>query len=579
MPLRSFFSVFGIALGMGFVTHLQAIAQSDRVAITPASGFSILWNGNNGGFSSPEPGAAAPENDALNVTGTFAFGSSAFQPGGIHDFPNVIDGFYGNSSSWIPDFTADPPDLQPYIGLAFGRTVSIASIAWGRDNGDASEPGCGGTCTDRALGLYTLQVTRVAQPGESTADTGDAATGWQTVGTVEYLPGTDNASFRASLRHRFDLQFDNGPIPATGLRILAPDANTCIDEIEINPPADPIPPLSNFITITNAPGYLMSWDLNDGTLYQPGSPAPAPVNRASASRGTIAFGSSQLDLGVHYITNVNDGLYGNAHSWIPQASDPAPFIGLAFGGAVGLRHVAWSRDNGDDAGDCCGGELTDRALGLYVLQITRVAQPGIGTPETGDPTTGWVNVAATDYRSAGEPFTPHRRHRFDLATETGAPIVATGLRLKVPNANTAIDELEVNTFLAIEQDLTGSLTLTPEAGYTLEWDGNDGEYYDPLAGARTPDHAGLASHGAVAFGSSELDYGIHFIRKVNDGLYGNSSSWISANGVGGADDPDPFIGIAFAAPVDITSIAWGRDNGDTTEGGCGGTCLDRSLGV
>jgi hypothetical protein len=298
-------------------------AQSDRVVLTPAAGFSITWDGNGGGFGSPEPGATAPENDALASKGSTAFGSSAFQPGGIHDFPNVIDGFYGNSTSWIADFAANPPDPLPYIGVAFGRSINFASLAWGRDNGDASEPGCGGTCTDRSVGVYTVQFTRVTTPDTATADTGDAATGWRTIGTIEYKAGPDSPAFRASVRHRFELREGESPIAATGLRILVSEVNTCIDEIEANPPVDPIPPVLNFITLSNAPGFSLSWDLNDGTLYNPASPAPAPLNRASAARGTVALGSSELGLGVHFITNVNDGLYGNAHSWIPNGAAPS----------------------------------------------------------------------------------------------------------------------------------------------------------------------------------------------------------------------------------------------------------------
>ncbi|MBX3747349.1 MAG: hypothetical protein KF833_18725 [Verrucomicrobiae bacterium] len=557
---------------------VPSLAQSARVVLEPAPGYTLAWDGNNGGYSSLEPGALAPENDALAGTGTAAFASSSFQPGGIHDFPNVNDGYYGNSSSWIADFTADPPDLQPFIGLAFHRTVAIASIAWGRDNGDGSEPSCGGTCTDRAIGLYTLQFTRVTLPDEFTPDTGNAATGWETLGTVEYLPGPDTPAFSAYLRHRFDVAQDGAPIPATGLRILVPNTGTAIDEIEVNPPADPVPPLSSFITWTNAPGFTISWDLNDGALYDPSSPAPAPLNDASPSRGTVAFGSSELGLGTHLIAHVNDGLYGNARSWIPDAADAAPFIGLDFGRLVPIRHVAWSRDNGDD-GDCCGGELTDRALGIYTLQVTRVANPAAATAETGDPATGWAEVGSIHYRAPGPVFTPHRRHRFDLSTASGLPIPATGLRIKVSNPGTAIDEIEVNTYPALERDLSGNLEILAESGYSITWDGNDGEFHSPEAGARSPAHDGLASNGGRAFGSSELGFGIHFIAKINDGLYGNSSSWISANGLGGFDDPDPFVGIAFPEILDISTVAWGRDNGDVTEGGCGGTCLDRSIGL
>ncbi len=559
---------------------LESIAQSTRVTLTPQPGFTLQWDGNNGGFSTPDLGAPAPDNAALASKGVTTFASSSFQPGGIHDHININDGVYGNSSSWIADFAAAPPDLQRFVGLAFGRTIGISSIAWSRDNGDTTEPSCGGTCVDRALGVYSLQFTRVSAPDVDTPEAADPGTGWVTLGQVEYAAGADNARFSAHLRHRFDVTSAGAPIDATGLRIVVSDSGICIDEIEVNPPADPIPPISTSITITNLPGFLLSWDLNDGKFSTPSTPAPSPRNRASASAGTVAFGSSEFGADVHFITNIHDGLYGNSHSWIANFNtpDPKPFVGLAFGATIELRNLAWSRDNGDD-GDCCGGELRDRSLGHYTLQITRVPSPSINTPETGDASTGWATAAVLHYKAESPIFRPHVRHRFDLATEAGGGVTASGIRLLVPNANTAIDEMEVNVYPALEQDLTGAIALTPASGFAIDWDGNDGEYFGAEANPRTPSHDGLVSNGAQAFGSSELDFGIHFIRKINDGIYGNASSWISDRGVGGGSDENPFVGIRFASPLVVRTIAFGRDNGDTTEAGCGGTCADRSLGV
>ncbi len=547
-------------------------AQSDRVVITNQPGYSIVWDGNNGGFFNPEPGAGPTNNAALASNGTVAFGSSEVNLN-VHFIANVNDGLYGNSSSWIPDFING--DTNAFIGLSFGKSVSIQSIAWGRDNGDTTEPACGGTCTDRAVGTYTLQVTTVANPDAGTTETGNAATGWATIGTVTYLPGADTRNFSAYLRHRFDVSLNGQPIAATGLRIKVSDATMDIDEIEVNPGPDPIPPLSTFLVITSSSGYTVAWDGNDGLLSNPAAPAPAPRNLASTA---TAFGSSEFGQGAHLIASVNDGLYGNSHSWIADFTRPDTnaYIGLKFPSAIQLKTIAWSRDNGDSTESACGGTCTDRALGKYTLQVTRVADPGAATLDTGDATTGWATVATLEYKAAGQPFTPYLRHRYDVATSDGSPITVTGVRLLVPDANTAIDEIEINVNAGVEQNL---VLLTASQGYSISWDGNDGDFYNPSAGARAPNNEALAANGGVAFGSSELGFGIHFFSKVNDGYYGNSSSWISKNGLGGSEDPDPFIGVRLAQRTDISSIAWSRDNGDTTEGGCGGTCLDRCVGV
>lgn len=541
-----------------------AMGQSSRVVISPQPGFAITWDGNNAGFSSTEPGTGPTNNAALAANGTVPFGSSELDFG-VHFIPNVNDGLYGNASSWIANFAGTPPDTNPFIGLAFGKSVGIESIAWGRDNL--------GQYADRCVGVYTLQVTRVAAPGVDTAETGDAATGWVTIGTVEYKAGTDNRDFTAARRHRFDVAAGGSSIPATGLRIKISDNNMDLDEIEVNPGPDPIPPLSNFLVLEPAAGYVLSWDRNEGASYAAASPARAPKNRASAGQGTIAFGSSEFGHGVHFITNVIDGLYGNSHCWISDFTKPDtnPFVGLNFGRSIELKSIAWGRDNGDDT-EGPSNPNTDRALGTYTLQVTRVANPDATTPESGDPTTGWATLGTAKFVGTGVPFAPSLRHRFDVGTTNGTALAATGIRIKVSDSGTAIDEIEVNANAGTEQNL---IAIQSAEGYSISWDGNDGDFFNNQAGARAPDNLALAGNGSVAFGSTELGYGVHFFPKVNDGFYGNWSSWIANPEI----DSDPFIGIKFPAKVAISAIAWSRDNGDATEAGCGGTCQDRASGV
>jgi hypothetical protein len=450
--------------------------------------------------------------------------------------------------------------------------VNISSLAWGRDNGDTTEGGCGGTCTDRSLGTYTLQVTRVASPAVDTPDTGDAATGWETVGTVQYLreaaPG-----FHPSVRHSFLLAQNGQPIAATGLRVKVSSGELALDELEVNPTTlVTAPPVTDLLVINPAAGFGIGWDRNDGEFSSALAGASAPTNDGLATRGAIPFASSQLDFGVHFTANLNDGLYGNAHSWIADfaaAPDPNPFCGIALPGPMAVRSVAWGRDNGDATETACSGTCTDRALGVYTLQFTRVTNPGVSTPETGDASTGWQTVGTIEYKAAfATLFNPHLRHRFDL-TQNNNPLTATGIRLKVPNNEIAIDELELNPYPSIDQNI---LVVQPEAGFTIEWDGNNGDYFTADAPARAPDHEALASRGATAFGSSQLDFGVHFIRNVNDGLYGNAHSWIAD--FAAAPDPNPSIGVSFAHEVAVKTLAWGRDNGDAAEG----TFVDRAAG-
>ena len=545
-----------LALMTFAAVHVQA--ASPRVIITPAAGFTITWNGNNGGFNNPASGAGPSNNIALAGNGTTAFGSTEFGAG-VHTIAHANDGLYGNSHSWIANFTI--PDPNPFLGLRFASSVNVSSIAWGRDNGDTVGDACGGTCMDRYVGIYTLQFTTVAAPDGSTADTGDAATGWANLGTIQYLAGAEDVNFTGYLRHRFGIARMGSPVAATGIRFKVSDPNICIDEIEVNPIADPVPPIADFIEITPAAGFGISWNGNEGNFGTTATPAPVPVNDASISRGATTFGSTELgpalSLSFHRFTNVNDGLYGNAHSWIPNfiGGDPAPYVGIRFGNRRLVSSVAWGRDNGDSG----EGTFTDRALGVYVLQITAVTNPGVATPDAcgPNPGSGWVTVGTLNFKANSVTyFNSHLRHRFDV-TQGGTPIVATGLRIKVPNANSDIDEIEVNSNLAIENR---AVRITNAPGLTITWDGNDGGF----SAAAPPSNRALATAGTTPFTSSDLGpvLGIPFHRAVNlnDGLYGNANSWISANGVGGSSDPDPYAGLNFGGSVAITNIAWSRDN-------------------
>src|SRR4030095_4365934 len=98
-----------------------------------------------------------------------------------------------------------------------------------------------------------------------------------------------------------------------------------------------------------------------------------------------------------------------------------------------------------------------------------------------------------------------------------------------------------------------------EPGFAVKWDGNNGDYLTTNSPALVPENAALASKGGVAIGSSEVNLNTHFITNINDGLYGNTHSWIAdfANG-----DQDPWIGVRFPQGIEVTTLAWGRDNGD-----------------
>jgi hypothetical protein len=154
-----------------------------------------------------------------------------------------------------------------------------------------------------------------------------------------------------------------------------------------------------------------------------------PTANLARGLGAEAFAADAISLypDRHQIQHVNDGLYGNSHSWIggPQSH----FIGIRLPGACRIEAVAFGRDN--------TGEFRDRCLGHYELQYTTVAAPSVETPAE-----HWTTIRGWDYAGRWPDGSPWLRHRYDFA-----PVTATGVRLLVARSGiydgNAIDELEI----------------------------------------------------------------------------------------------------------------------------------------
>jgi eukaryotic-like serine/threonine-protein kinase len=218
-----------------------------RDFVFPATGFTLQWDGRDGDYYSASADAGPPENDALASKGALAIGSSELALKDLHYIRHINDGRYGNNNSWISaSGLGSGPDIAPWIGVVFPKPIAVRAIAWGRDNGNDSEIqitdiATGASTvrkqfTDRALGAYTIQVTRVGNPSQETRETGDAATGWQTIGVVQYPPSQEDLEFSPWLRHQFNIAENDQPVLATAVRIALSNPSICIDELEVNPP-------------------------------------------------------------------------------------------------------------------------------------------------------------------------------------------------------------------------------------------------------------------------------------------------------------------------------------------------------
>jgi len=191
------------------------------------------------------------------------------------------------------------------------------------------------------------------------------------------------------------------------------------------------------------------------TLVEEGPVGGTPPMNLARRPGAAPFVIDSLSgFAIHNFVGLTDGVYGNNNSWIGNSGNPG-YAGVSFGGVFAVGSIAFGRDNTATG-------FSDRTLGLYTLQYTRVASPGTGTTVTQNPDTGWANIGTLNYQSAGTGLfaNPSRRHRF-----TFTPVDATAIRLVVPgtgiNSGTCIDELEVNP-----PDTTGDIVFGAELALT-----------------------------------------------------------------------------------------------------------------
>jgi autotransporter-associated beta strand protein/T5SS/PEP-CTERM-associated repeat protein len=248
----------------------------------------------------------------------------------------------------------------------------------------------------------------------------------------------------------------------------------------------------------------------------------APLNYALPSQGGTAFAKDVvLGYDAHSIAHLNDGNYGNDFSWIGNSA--GSFVGIRLSpGTPAINRIAFSRDN--------TGVFTDRSSDFYIVQYTTAPAPDAST-------TAWTTIGAVDYRNAPPGITqPSRRHVFSFPA-----VQATGIRILTTDFATAIDEIEV--YPAIGLFLTNGITLVKQGGSIA--------------------YGNLSSTG-TAFAKDEIGSAPHAIPNVNNGSFGNASSWIGGTA-------NSFVGINLGASKTLDRIAFGRDN--TAE--FGDRCLGR----
>ncbi len=148
-------------------------------------------------------------------------------------------------------------------------------------------------------------------------------------------------------------------------------------------------------------------------------------NLAAASTGATAFAKDVISgYAEHAIAHLNDGEYGNTHSWV--AGSDQTFVGISFALPTTFDSLAFGRDN--------TGLCTDRFSGIYTFQYTTVAGADASTLDS-----DWISFGAVYLDSLYPDATGFLRHRFEFSPVVGA----TGLRILIDGVGVGIDELEV----------------------------------------------------------------------------------------------------------------------------------------
>jgi hypothetical protein len=480
----------------------------------------------------------------------------------------VNDGIYGNASSWVG--TTSPT----FIGIRLNGTNTIDRIAFGRDNTT--------NLTDRFSGTYTVQFTTVPSPNENTDDTN-----WTTIDVLDYATSPPPSP---ALRHLY--QFP--PVNVTGIRIITEPfgLNIAIDEIEV---------------------YSALQLVQTQGTFAAGNLAQTP--------GGTAFGLNEEGAPFGQIAKVNDGAYGNSSAWVGTSANS--FIGINLNGSKLISKVAFGRDNTGSAMDRYAGQYTieyttvpnpDKntpdsswtTIGVLDYSTSPPPSPSYRHLYEFYPVTATglriktassvLNIAIDEIEiyGPGVTSTPPIISNFQPTNGALFAVASAGLRFDVTSTNTGVAASGIKLILN-GTDVSGSLVITgnntnrhatfsglqTNQCYTAQVSATDlvGNSVtntisfrtfirSPLTLAETggtiaPDDIALAPDG-TAFGLNEEGAPFGQIAKVNDGTYGNSSSWV------GTTVPT-YIGVSFSSVKLINKIAFSRDNT--------GTLTDRNAGL
>ncbi|NQT53281.1 PEP-CTERM sorting domain-containing protein [bacterium] len=506
------------------------------VAMTGAQAAVVL----TGGITIAEQGGyMTPANLAAASGGALPFAvddMSASYP--AHATPHLNDEIYGNDNSWIGR-TVSPTLGSGFVGVSFGGLNQVAEVAFGRAN-------IGGN-TDRALGLYTLQYTTVANPDETTPDAA-----WTTIGTLDYQSAGGTHFTAPAQRHRYTF----APLYATGIRLVVPyvftqsaGLATCIDELEayshnIAPLGTPFAssthssgsyPLAGVFDGQQGPGAGPYW--NDGTQSVFPDWVGVHFDRAYSISGVDArtLVTASLDLAARTIDDVYIQYLIPGGDWTNQADWMMATVAFTL--------IAPTTNDGTQ------NHYVDLG-GIWASGIRVYYGPNSGNRD------GWNYLDELQvYGTVPEPAT---------LSLLGLGGLALLRRRRRSGKAKVMSRRKISGPGPIAMALVGALVFASGAQAALVLSSGLA-----LVEQNGTFAASNLSAGQTPYALDSYPHPSHTIPHLNDLIYGNSNSWL---GNGGTVEGSAFAGISFGATaIAVQSIAFGRDNL--------GAFTDRMLGV
>ncbi len=225
-------------------------------------------------------GPASADNLALASGGAKASASSCLPGFPIHQIAHLNDGQYGNDHSWIA------ASEEGWAQIELAQVATVDRIVISRDRS--------GTHTDRLPASFEIQVSLDGELWRSVLCI--ETTKWSLAELIHILPSRPT-------------QVDFPPRQARYVRMVISSSGggqPCVDELEV-------------------------YGLDE------------QENLALAAGGAQASASSCLEgYAAHRVEHLNDGQYGNAHSWIP--AEQSGWAQIELPAIETVRRVVFSRD-------------------------------------------------------------------------------------------------------------------------------------------------------------------------------------------------------------------------------------------